>query len=199
LSLRKEHLKPETVSRMLADDGTLATCLQIIALAMYGDDIYKVDPMEIVMRLEEDFLTRLTEDNENKLKAIVLATCTDVFYEDPEAFRGIGNTLLVGDPGLNQLDPLTIPEVLWALYEVELNHGPREFLAGVQAVVDRVLESEMTDPEGDPVQEDPFQYAWDFVHEMHKRLSHQLTELGVPRAHLPPIQTPNLLQEAQTV
>lgn len=182
---------------MLADDGTMATCLQIIALAAYGEEIYRVDPMEIVMRLEEDFHTRLTDDNENKLKAILIATCTDVFYEDPEAFRGIGNTLLVGDPGLNQLDPLTIPELLWALYEVELNHGPREVLPGVQALIDQILEGEMTDPEGDPVQEDPYQYAWDFAKAMHKRLAHQLTDLGVPGGDLPPIHTPSLLHEGQ--
>jgi hypothetical protein len=197
LSLTKEHLKPETVSRMLADDGTLATCLQIIALAAYGDDIYKVDAMETVMRLEEDFHARLTDDNENKLKAILIATSTDVFYEDPEACRAIGNTLLVGDPGLDQLDPLTIPELLWALYEVELNHGPREVLTGVQALIDQVLEGEMTDPEGDPIQEDPYQYAWDFVRAMHKRLGDQLADLGVPGEYLPPIHTPTLLHEGQ--
>jgi hypothetical protein len=197
LSLTKEHLKPETVSRMLADDGTLATCLQIIALAAYGDDIYKVDAMEIVMRLEEDFHTRLTDDNENKLKAILIATCTDVFYEDPEACRGIGNTLLVGDPGLDQLDPLTIPELMFATYEVELNHGPGEFLPGVMALIESVMEGEMTDPEGNPVDADPHDYVWQFLEEMHKRLKNQLLDLGVDGSLIPDIHTPHLSHESK--
>jgi len=182
---------------MLGDDGTLATCLQIIALTAYREEIYQVDPMEIVMRLEEDFNTRLTDDNENKLKAILLATSTDAFYENPEAFRGIGNTLLNGDPGLAQLDPLTIPEVLWAVYEVELNHGPMPFHPGVEAFMEQALNQEMTDPEGEPIEADPYQYAWDFMQELHTRLKHQLTRLGVPASHLPPIETPHLLHQGQ--
>lgn len=193
----KLKLDPKTVFRLLTDDGTLATTLQIIALAAYGPEIYQVDAMEVVLELESQFNCRMTEDVENRLKAILLATCTDIFFEDPDAFVSIGNTLVNGDPGLNQLDPLTIPEALWSIFEVELNHGPRELLPPVQNVLDRVLEGEMTDSEGTPVEGDPYQYAWDFAQALHTRLKHQLTELGVPGEYLPPIHTPTLLHEAQ--
>lgn len=193
-------LDPKTVARMLTDDGTMATCLQIIALSAYGEEVYQVDPIELVMRLEEDFEAKLTEDNENKLKAILLATSTDIFYEDAEAFQAIGNTLLNGDPGINAMDPLTIPEMLWAVYEVELNHGPQEVTSSVQRVMDQVMSGEMTDADGDPVMEqDPYAYVWAFMTELHNRLKDQLSSLGVPSEALPPIQTPEMLPQGQAV
>ncbi len=195
--LTKGNLDPKVVTRMLGDDGTLATPIQIIALAAYGADIYEVDPMEVVLRLEEDFHVKLTEDIENRLKAILLVTSTDIFFEDGHAFTSVCNTLINGDPGLDNFDPLTIPEILWGVYEVELNHGPMTFHPGVQNVMDSILGGEMTDSEGAPVDVDPFQYAWDFMNEMHTRLKHQLSELGVPGDYLPPIETPQMLPEAQ--
>jgi hypothetical protein len=195
--LSKEHLDPKAVSRLLADDGTLATPLQVIALTVYGPEIYEVDPMEIVLRLEEDFHVKLTETIENKLKSILLATSTDIFYEDPQAFTSICNTLINGDPGLDNFDPLTIPEVLWGIYEVELNHGPHEVHPGVQSLIGSVLEEEMTDSEGGPVESDPYQYAWDFMNELHSRLRRQLGDLGVPEGLLPPIKTPEMLAQEQ--
>ncbi len=195
--LSKEHLDPKAVSRLLADDGTLATPVHIIALTVYGPEIYEVDPMEIVLRLEEDFHVKLTETIENKLKAILLATSTDIFYEDSQAFTSICNTLINGDPGLDNFDPLTIPEVLWGIFEVELNHGPQDMQPSVRSIIDRVLEEEMTDSEGTPVEGDPYQYAWDFVQELHTRMRRQLGDLGVPEGLLPPIETPEMLSQAQ--
>lgn len=188
-------LDPKVVYRMLSDDGTFATCLQIICLAAYGEAIYQEDPLEILLRLEEDFHVRVTTSNENKLKAILLVTATDIFYENPEAFRGTCETLTNGDPGIDLMDDLTVPEIMLALYEVELNHGPRELSPAVMAVVERVIQKEAVDLETQS-SGDPMQYVWDYLQEQHDLLLAQLTELGIATEDLPPMDSPEPLANA---
>lgn len=181
-------LDPKVVYRLLADDGTFATCLQIICLAAYGPEIYQVDPLELILRLEEDFSVHVADGNENKLKAILLATQTDIFYENPEAFRGTCETLTNGDPGLEVVEILTIAEACWGLYEVELNHGAQELSPRCQAVLDRTIASEGLDPEESDTQ-DAFGHVWPYLQERWGDLAGQLQELGVDMADLPPIET----------
>lgn len=172
---------------MLSDDGTFATCLQIICLAAYGEEIYQVDPLELLLRLEEDFNVRVTQANENKLKAILLATETDIFYDVPEAFRGTCETLTNGDPGLEIMDDLTVPEVLWGVYEVELNHGPNPMSPPVQALLDRTIADEGDDSEVSG-SDDPFNHVWAYLNDRRMDLGEQLSDLGIDPSQLPPIQ-----------
>ena len=186
-------LDPKVVYRLLADDGTFATCLQIVCLASYGPEIYQVDPLELILRLEEDFHVRVTDSNENKLKAILLATQTDIFYENPEAFRGTCETLTNGDPGIFTLDQLTVAEVFIALYEVELNHGPGEFSPQVQVIIDQVISLEADDP-AEATSDDPSEYVWAYLRDQHEELKNQLISLGVDPADLPPMDIPERLE-----
>ena len=191
-ALHKDTVDRRVIARLIGDDGTLATVLQIICLTLYGEEIYQVDPLEIISRLEEDCGTRVTDHNENRLKAMFLATSTEAFYDEPEAFYAIGNTLLNGDPGIDEMDPLTIPELSWAIYEVALNHGDRDFTPSVQTLVDAVMQGEMTDSSGTAIAEEPNDYIWAFLRKMHSRLEHQLKELGVPSEYLPRIELPDM-------
>lgn len=187
-------LDPKVVYRLLADDGTFATCLQIVCLASYGPEIYQVDPLELILRLEEDFHVRVTDSNENKLKAILLATQTDIFYENPEAFRGTCETLTNGDPGLEVVEILTVAEACWGLYEVELNHGPHELSQNVQAVLDRVIASEGLDPDESDTK-DAFGHVWPYLQERWNDLASQLQELGVDIADLPPMESAAVVRD----
>lgn len=191
-------LNPKVVYRLLSDDGTYATVLQIIALIAYGENIYQVDPMDVILELEDQFNVNITDDNENKLKAILLATGTDIFYEEPEAFRGICETLTSGDPGPQLLETLTLPEVVFGIYEVELNHGPHEFRPEVQRVINQVVASEF--PE-DALPDNPYEYVWSFIQDAHRIMTGQLIELGVQPSDIPPPDTPSIpgLLEADLV
>ena len=189
------RLDEKAVYRALSDDGTFATCLHIICLANYGADIYAWDTLELLRRLEEDFNVRVTDDNENKLNAILMATSTDIFYEDPEAFRGICETLTNGDPGVGMLDTLTLPEAVFGLYEVEVNHGPNVLSPRVQAVLDQAMRTEATDSESAGA--DAGDYALAYLEDRRQDLIRQLQELGIPTAGLPPIQADP--QASQTV
>ena len=184
--VRPIQLDPKAVYRALADDGTFATCLHIICLTQYGEEIYTWDILELLTRLEEDFNVRVTDDNENKLNAICMATSTDIFYEDPEAFRGICETLANGDPGIGMLENLTLPEAVFGLYVVELNHGPNPLSPGVQAVLDRVVNGEADDSESSGDTEG-MGYLFGYLEDRRQSLKRQLEDLGVATQGLPPI------------
>ena len=189
-------LDPKVVYRLISDDGTFATVLHIICMVAYGEEIYQVDPLELLIRLEEDFGVRVTDDNENKLKAILIGTSTDIFYEEPEGFRSICETLTNGDPGIEVMDTLTISEVAWALYEIELSHGPGEFRPEVLRIIEQVISSEAIDPE-DGTDVDPYEYIWAYIKEVHQTLTGQLIELGIPPSDIPSPETPAILTPGQ--
>ena len=178
-------LDPKAVHRALSDDATFATVLHAVALISYGPEIYEWEPLALYLELEKDYGVTLTEDNESKLQAIMLATQTDLFYEDPEGFRGICNTLASGDPGLDGLDELTLAEALWGMYEVELQRDPAPMQPGVEKMLQSTILAEAKDLETDPL-EDPAGYLIDYVEERRQQLQKQLTELGIPAMELPP-------------
>jgi hypothetical protein len=183
-----QSLPFDAVFNLLSDDGAVATALHVIALRAYGPEIYEIDPLELYTRLEEDFQTRLTVDNESKLQAIMLATSTEMFFEDSEAFRGISNTLTDGDPGLNGLDDVTLAEAAWAMYEVELNHGPGEMSPKIAEQLGNIMADEADD---NP--DNPFAHVDQFLQERWNLLRDQLTRLEVPEADIPPIQSSSTL------
>jgi hypothetical protein len=168
-------------ARLLQDDGTFATVLHIICLTQYGPEIYQMEPLDLYLCLEEDFGAAPSEDNENKIQAILLGTSTDAFYQDPEACRSIGNTLAEGDPGLDLFDDLTLPELLWALYELQLNREASPMTPAVEALVRSVVAQEASTDAGD----DLTPYYQHYLAERQAALQDQLQALGVSEAQLP--------------
>lgn len=163
-------------SELLEAPGTLATALHSILISAYGEQAYTADPVELFALLEEDFNCKLSIEAENRINAIFLALTTDAFYTDAEAFESIADALYSGDIGDavdGLFEQLTMPELLWALYEVELNNDkPTEFSAAVGKLIAEVSQREYS--------ENGFQYADDNLEEMKVDLHVQLKKLGVP-------------------
>lgn len=163
-------------SELLESPSTTATVIHAIALAAYGDLLYSADPVELFALLEEDFKCQIPNEAENRLNAILLAVNTDAFYHDVEAFESIADALHSGDIGDavdGLFEQLTLPELLWALYEVELNRDhPQQFSASVGKLISEVSTREYS--------ENGFQYADDHLEEMKVKLHTQLKKLGVP-------------------
>lgn len=186
MTIPKISLDKTAVARLLNDVATLGTTLHVICLTAYGEEIYTLDILELLARLREDFGVELPEDNENKLQAMLTAVSTEAFHQDVQAFNTICNTLSSGDPGLDELDDVTLPEMLWAMFEVEVNRGPDEFSPSVQARLEQILASEM-DPESDP---NPYRYASGFVEDQHALLMDQMVLLGIPAEAVPKLPAP---------
>jgi hypothetical protein len=118
---------------LLSEPDTKATVLHAIILATYGADVLyggegeEDDPVDfglLYADLENDFRCRLPPEVENKIRAIHTAVSTTMFYESLGAFRAITKSLADGDIAdliQGMTVDLTLPEMLWALYEVNLN------------------------------------------------------------------------------
>ena len=180
----KASLNPRSVAKLLNDDATFGTVAHAIASITYGEKLYEMDVLELFAELEEDFKIELSEDVRQKLQALLLATSTDAFYEDPEAFRAIANTLLEGDPGFMFFDNLTIPEIMWAIYEVSLNHPGGEFSPAVEKLINQEIEDEGLDLEDlDDAEESPSVDA--LMQKLRDEFIEQLDSIGLPTTHVP--------------
>lgn len=174
----------------LADTETTATVIHMIILAAYGDEVYgsleqniePADPVELWLRIKEDFSVNVPESNENKLNALMLALSTDAFYEDPLAFISICNALYSGDLGdlvNGALEDLTMPEMLWGIYEVELNRGSSEgFVIPIDRLIDEIIKNEAEDNE-ELEEAEVVPYYEKFVGEMRDDMLVQMRMLGV--------------------
>jgi hypothetical protein len=179
-------LDPKQAFKALADDATFATTAHVIALNTFGDEIYNMDPLEVIMALEDEYKVEVSEDVAEKLQAILLATTTSAFFEDPVAFRAIANTLIEGEPGFDGFDDVTIPEILWSVYEVELNHEGSEFSPAVTRIIQEEIENDGEDI--DSMEEAmSSSYHQRAVRELRFDLAKQLAPFGVTSTDLPPV------------
>lgn len=194
----------------LADTETTATVIHMIILAAYGDEVYgsleqniePADPVELWLRIKEDFSVNVPESNENKVNALMLALSTDAFYEDPLAFISIGNALYSGDLGdlvNGALEDLTMPEMLWSIYEVELNRGDSEgFSISIDRLIDEIIRNEAEDNE-ELEEAEVVPYYEKFVSEMRDDMLVQMRMLGVDESVIKKILKEDLtpLQDEQ--
>lgn len=148
--MNKHSLDEKAVYNILTDDAAYGTVLLAICYVAYPDDLFDVDSLELYLRLEEDFGAAPTDDNKNKLQALMTAVSTNFFYENLDAFKSICNSLIEGDPGIGELgmeDP-TVLEILWAVYEVGLVMDDDEddaFSPSIERYIERAIYSEAED------------------------------------------------------
>jgi len=181
-------LDKKEVFKALSDDATFGTTAHVIAIATFGEEVYQMDPLELFMNLEDEYKMEISDEVCEKLQAILLATTTDAFYEDATAFRAIANTLIEGNPGFEGFDNLTVPEILWSIYEVELNHEPIEFSASVNKLIATELEEEVEDmDEISEAMEVP--YYQRAVRDLRGELAEQLVAIGFEQHNLPSVDS----------
>jgi hypothetical protein len=142
--MRKVPFQIEAAAALIRESSTLATPLLVICLSAYGEEFFEKDPLEVIALLQEDFRADLTEEGENRLNAIRTALETDAFYIDPLAFQGIAKSLSSGDIGDladGFEEEVTLPEALWAVYEVGLlRDDDIELAKPVLALFDQIME-----------------------------------------------------------
>lgn len=201
----------EAAGELLADAGTKATVLQTILLCAYGgqalfghpgDELQPrrdpVDPVLLFNQAEQDFSVTIPPECENKINALVLATSSNAFYEDPAAFMAVCNALESGELGdlvSGFVEEVTVPEMLWACYEVLLNRGYSDdpFSPQVSAIIDEVVKTEVEDG-----QEGELAYYERYLLDEREELIQQLVKLGVSQdaiTHLRSISPSGTLNE----
>jgi hypothetical protein len=114
------QLNRKEAAALLRDPETYMTTLFVILHAEYGEDVYFEDPLVLFADLEEDFNAKLTLQAENRINAGLTCIPSDRFYRDPTVFSAVVNTLYSGGLGDDIfLDEMTVPEIIWAGFEME--------------------------------------------------------------------------------
>ncbi len=172
--------KKDVASKLLESPETFATTLHVILLAAYGAAVYEMDPLDIYAQVKDDFGVVIPEEGENRLNAMFMALTTDAFYQSAQAFESIATALHsgeIGDEVEGLFDSMTLPETLWALYEVKLNREDEDPLAPeVDALIIRTIADECS--------EDGLQYVEQHMEQQKVDLHSELLKLGVPAEDL---------------
>jgi hypothetical protein len=183
--MRQLPFPVENAAALIRETSTLATPLLAIFMAAYGDELLgnpdqgipPMDPIELYARIEEDFRAQLTEAGENRFNAITMALQTDAFFEDPLAFKSISKALATGDigdfsDGLD--DDATLPECMWAAFEVNnVRDDDIKFAPRILALFDKAANEDANDVEAgvSPHEE--------YVQSMKIELAQQLQQIGI--------------------
>lgn len=173
-------INPAAASDLLRDPETFMLPVFVIIGATYGMDTFEMDPLEIYARLKEDFNADVPLQIENRINAGLTCIPNDSFYTDIRVFKAVCNSLYTGDLGDDLiLDPVTLPEILWAVYEMELLRGVEdepEFTPTIQAFIRSVAAQEAVTIED---QEDMEALRNSFIEESIEDLARQLRLLGI--------------------
>lgn len=153
-------------AKLLADDDTFAVVLMAILLPQYGDDLFEMDTAVLFKSIEEDFMCKLSEENENRINAAITCMTTDLFYTNLNVFKSVALAFNEGDIGGipdGDDEELDAGEALWAMMEASLltdeDDAPRkeyskEIMAYVDSLIEELAEDEdEVDDEVDTVEE----------------------------------------------
>jgi hypothetical protein len=171
---------------LLRDPETFAVVILTILLEAYGGDVLdpdELDPLELYMRVEEDFRVVLPLEAENRIQAALTAINTPAFYVDPLITRATAMALMEGNLGdmvNGYLEDVPFTEVIWAVYEIGLILGEDDtttFSPSVSAYIQRLAqEAEEAPVEGDL--EEVLPYYVKILEPEKQRLKEQLRKLG---------------------
>lgn len=186
--------KRSEAAKLLAGDDTFVTVLLAILLPQYNDDLFKKDTAVLFKEIEEDFMCKLSEENENKINAAITCMTTDLFYNNVNVFTSIALAFNEGDIGGipdGDDEELDAGEALWAIFEANLicggdNDELREsFSAHVQHFIDHLIGSMAEDEEEIDDSVDTIEeavrtpYFQEIIEENCKELAKQLISVGM--------------------
>ena len=181
----------KVIGDLLADPDTTATALLVIVLRAYGEDVFgdaekgidPMDPVELWIRLQDDFHTTPHENNENRLNSLMVALSSDAFYEDKTVFMAVCSSLDDGDLGdiiEGGMEDITVCEMLWAIYEVELNRGDSvNFSPGIVAYMDNAMNTEADEQFEDT--ENPMSSWEQYLANKREQMFQELIMVGVDK------------------
>jgi hypothetical protein len=172
-------------AELLRDPETFMLTVFVILVTTYGDDVYLADPLEIYAAIGEDFNADIPLQLENRINAGLTCIPNDSFYTDLRVFKSVCNSLYTGDLGDDLLlDPVTLPEILWAVYEMELLRGTEDepdFAPNILSFIRSVAAKESVSVDE---QEDLDSLRSSFIMESIKDLSVQLKKIGLNESQI---------------
>mgnify|MGYP003636177434 CR=1 FL=1 len=134
-------VKPDSiVADAFTKEDTPAFILHALCLNKYGLECLDWEPETLWLEIYEDFHVDVDDSNMDKIQASIALIKTNAFYEDFQAFEGIGKAFNDQDPDFGYITPLTPEECAWAVKEAYLiDETPEEFSLEIKAYVREVL------------------------------------------------------------
>lgn len=114
---------------------TFGTTAAAILEHLFGPAVYTWEALTIVAELQELIRTAPSDEFMDRFSAMQVAMMTDMFFQRLDGFRSICNALDDGDPGFQIVDPVTLEEMTWGVFEVSLNRDVLPFSPTIQDFV----------------------------------------------------------------
>jgi hypothetical protein len=133
--------RPDSIlADAFTDENSTAMLLHTLCLHKYGTDMLDWEPETLWLEIYEDFHVDVEESNKDKIQASIALVKTNAFYENFQAFEGIGKAFNGQSPDFEYITPLTPEECAWAVKEAHLiDSTPEEFSEEIKAYIREVL------------------------------------------------------------
>ncbi len=138
MSVDKDYLFKELFENPEASGVVLKYALDLIL----GDEWYFWDPSTIYLELRSEVRAEAATEVIDKIAAIQTVMVSGVFFEKLEAFLSVCNTLAEGVPSFTVFDPVTGPELSWAVSEVALMRDLIPFGPSIKIYTDKTMKHE---------------------------------------------------------
>ena len=137
-------------SQAIQSPETLGSVIHAIVLQKYGEEAYAWDPLTVYMELQADFGVDPDSTVMDRWSAISVIMSNNTFFQRPEAFMGICNTLADGSPSFDVFNPVSVEEAAWAITEVSLNRELLPFSYAIKQYLKIVLKQDGYDESNYP-------------------------------------------------
>lgn len=138
------------VKSALETAETLTTLLYVLIKNTYGDEAFDWDPTTLYLELREDFNAEPATEVMDRIAAAQILATTGAFFERPDAFINICNTIADGSPSFSVFDTATTEECAWGLVEVSLIRDLLPFHSSVRRYVFHTLAQDGYDSSNPP-------------------------------------------------
>ena len=112
------------LNRVFEDQESFGTTLFMVAADRYGAEMLSWHPLTIRKEIEDDFDTKLSKSNFDKLMGVVVYLQSDDFFNRPSTFIQICNAVAGGGFNPFIFDPADAKECAWAMTELLLLNPP---------------------------------------------------------------------------
>jgi hypothetical protein len=124
----------------LKSPGVSATALLVGLIDEYGTELFEWDPETLRLEIKSDYGVAISQDNMDKVQALITVLTTDMYYRNLEAFMHVTNALSHNGANFQAYDPPDVQEISWALAETALIDPPDKGTTFGPEIVSYMLE-----------------------------------------------------------
>lgn len=114
----------DQVAAVWTSPGSFATSLVLLFIDYFGVEAFDWEPETIRMEIRDTSGVDISDENMDKLLAMLSAITTNLFYVSMETFHHVCNALSGSVADFGTWDPLDLEEAAWGLTEVGLCDPP---------------------------------------------------------------------------